>query len=98
MSEKTTTTIMERPLTEKAITVLAWLKANDNGEEGYFGSDIAAALEMSPVGVQGVLNGLVKRELVAKGQREKEFENKAGKGVKPYTTYFITDKGRELNA
>ena len=86
--------ITERPLTEKAAAVLAWLKENDNGEVGYFGEEIAAACGMSPVGVQGTLNSLVKRELVAKGSREKEFSNKAGSGVKPYTTYYITDAGR----
>jgi len=90
--------ITERPLSENAKVVLAYLKANDNGEEGYFGEEIAAACDMSPVGVQGTLNSLVKRELVGKGQREKEFSNKAGSGVKPYTTYFITDAGRAYEA
>ena len=90
--------ITDRPLTEKAAAVLAWLKANDNGEEGYFGEEIANACDMSPVGVQGTLNSLVKREFVGKGQREKEFSNKAGSGVKPYTTYHITDAGRAYNA
>lgn len=86
--------ITERPLSENAKTVLAYLKANDNGEVGYFGNEIAEACGMSPVGIQGTLNSLVKRELVGKGSREKEFSNKAGSGVKPYTTYFITDAGR----
>lgn len=86
--------ITERPLSENAKVVLAYLKANDNGEVGYFGNEIAEACGMSPVGIQGTLNSLVKRELVGKGSREKEFSNKAGSGVKPYTTYFITDAGR----
>ena len=90
--------IMDRPLTEKAAAVLAWLKANDNGEEGYFGEEIATALEMNPVGIQGTLNSLVKREFVGKGSKEKAFSNKAGTGVKPYTTYHITDAGRAYNA
>lgn len=93
-----TMNIKDRPLTEKAAAVLAWLKANDNGEEGYFGEEIATACEMNTVGVQGTLNSLVKRELVGKGQREKAFSNKAGAGVKPYTTYYITDAGRAYNA
>jgi hypothetical protein len=50
------------------------------------------------VGIQSSLNSLVKRGLVGKGQRDKAFENKAGAGVKPYTTYFITDEGRAYNA
>lgn len=94
MAEKIT--IAQRPLSEKAKVVLAHLKANDNGEVGYFGDEIAAACDISPVGIQGILNSLVKRELVAKGSREKEFSNKSGTGVKPYTTYYITDAGRAL--
>jgi DNA-binding MarR family transcriptional regulator len=90
--------ITERPLSENAKVVLAYLKANDNGEVGYFGNEIAEACGMSPVGIQGTLNSLVKRELVGKGSREKEFSNKAGSGVKPYTTYFITDAGRAYEA
>lgn len=90
--------ITERPLSENAKVVLAYLKANDNGEVGYFGNEIAEACGMSSVGIQGTLNSLVKRELVGKGQREKEFSNKAGSGVKPYTTYFITDAGRAYEA
>lgn len=91
-------TIAERPLSENAKVVLAWLQNNDNGEVGYFGNEIAEACGMSSVGVQGTLNSLVKRELVGKGKRDKEFSNKAGSGVKPYTTYFITDAGRAFQA
>ena len=91
-------TIAQRPLSENAKVVLAYLKAYDNGEVGYFGNEIAEACGMSPVGVLGTLNSLVKRELVGKGQREKEFSNKAGSGVKPYTTYHITDAGRAYEA
>lgn len=96
MAEKIT--IAQRPLSENAKTVLAYLKANDNGEVGYFGDEIAEACGLNKVGVQGTLNSLVKRDLVAKGSREKEFSNKAGSGVKPYTTYFITDAGRAFEA
>lgn len=90
--------ITERPLSENAKVVLAYLKEHDNGEVGYFGNEIAEACGMSPVGIQGTLNSLVKRELVAKGSREKEFTNKAGSGVKPYTTYYLTDAGRAFEA
>lgn len=86
--------ITERPLSENAKVVLHFLKEQDNGVDGYFGNEIAEACNLNPVGVQGTLNSLVKRGLVGKGQREKEFNNKAGSGVKPYTTYFITDEGR----
>lgn len=87
--------VKEIVLTEKCAAVLAYLKANDNGTDGYFGEDIAVALELNPKGIHGVMNSLVKNGLVAKGQREHEFTSKDGKkGVKPYTTYYVTDAGR----
>lgn len=82
-------------LTEKCAKVLAWLQANDNGEEGYFGSDIAEATELNPKGIHGIMNSLVKNALVAKGSKPAEFVAKDGtKGTKPYTTYYLTEAGR----
>ena len=87
--------VKEIVLTEKCAAVLAWLRSNDNGDEGYFGEDIASACGLNPKGIHGVMNSLVKNGLVAKGQREHEFTSKDGKkGVKPYTTYYVTDAGR----
>ena len=86
-------------LTEKCAKVLAWLQANDNGEDGYFGTEIAEATELNPRGIHGIMNSLVKNGLVAKGSREAEFVSKSGeKGTKPYTTYYLTDAGRSFVA
>lgn len=85
----------KKVLTEKSATVLAYLQANDNGEVGYFGDEIAAATNLNPKGIHGVMNSLVKSGFVAKGSRDKDFVSKDGtKGTKPYTTYYITDEGR----
>ena len=85
-------------LTEKCAKVLVWLQANDNGEDGYFGTDIAEATELNPRGIHGIMNSLVKNGLVTKGSREAEFVSKAGtKGTKPYTTYYLTDAGRAFS-
>ena len=84
-------------LTDKSRAALAFLKANDNGEEGYLGADIATAIGASTQGIHGVMNVLVKVGLVAKGSKEGEFVAKNGtKGVKPYTTYNLTEAGREF--
>lgn len=88
-------------LTEKSAAVLEYMKAHDNGEEGYTGEEIATALELNPKGIHGVINSLVKYELVGKnaGAREGEFINKAGEKVmKSYTVYFLTDAGRAFQA
>lgn len=90
--------IKEIKLTEKCAAVLEYLKANDNGEDGYLGVEIATALELNPAGIHGVMNSLVKNGLVGKGSREAEFTAKDGtKGTKPYVTYCLTDAGREFS-
>lgn len=84
-------------LTEKCQVALNYLKANDNGEEGYLGTELAAAIGVNPQGIHGVMNTLVKYGFVAKGSKDAPFTSKDGKsGTKPYTTYYITDAGREL--
>lgn len=86
-------------VTEKGLAILTWMQENDNGEDGYFGADIAEATGFNKQGIHGVLNALVKAGLVAKGSREAAFEAKDGtKGVKPYTTYYLTEAGREYRA
>ena len=90
--------VKEIKLTEKCSAVLQYLKDNDNGEEGYFGTDIAEATGCNPKGIHGVMNSLVKYGLVGKGSREAEFVSKDGKkGTKPYTTYHLTEEGRAFN-
>ena len=89
------TEVKEIKLTEKCSLVLQYLKENDNGDEGYFGTDIAEATGCNPKGIHGVMNSLVKNGLVAKGSKEAEFVSKDGKkGTKPYTTYYLTEEGR----
>ena len=84
-------------LTEKCQIALNYLRANDNGEEGYLGTELAEAIGVNPQGIHGVMNSLVKYGFVGKGSKEAPFTSKDGKsGVKPYTTYFITDAGRDL--
>lgn len=91
--------IKEITLTEKCASVLAWLQANDNGEVGYFGVEIAEALELNAKGIHGVMNSLVKNALVGKGTREGKGTDKDGNEiVKTYTTYFLTDAGRAFQA
>lgn len=85
-------------LTEKCAAALAYLKANDNGTEGYLGVEIAEALGtdvMNAKGVHGVMNSLVKKGLVAKGSRQGKAVTKDGKEItKDYVTYYLTDAGR----
>ena len=84
-------------LTDKSRAALAYLQANDNGEEGYLGAVIAEAIGASTAGIHGVMNVLVKIGLVGKGSKEGEYVSKSGaRGVKPYTTYHLTDAGREF--
>lgn len=96
MAEKKVYTSMQN-LTDKSRAALAFLRANDNGEEGYLGTAIAEAIGASAQGIHGVMNVLVKIGLVAKGSQEGEFVSKSGaKGVKAYTTYHLTEAGREF--
>ena len=89
----------EIKLTEKCAAVLAWLRENDNGEDGHFGVDIATALEGDPQGIHGVMNALVKYGFVGKGKREGQGVDKDGNTItKDYTVYFVTDAGRAYEA
>ena len=89
----------EIKLTEKCAAVLAWLRENDNGEDGHFGVDIATALELNPKGIHGVMNSLVKYGFVGKGKREGQGVDKDGHTItKDYTVYFVTDAGRAYEA
>ena len=84
--------IAERPLTEKAALVLSFLRGIDGAMTG---ADIAAETGINPQGIHGVLNALVKRGLVAKGDSVVlERTNKAGLvEQRPYVTYFVTEAG-----
>ena len=86
-------------LTENCEAALAWLRENDNGEDGHFGVDIATALEWNPNKIQGVMNALVKYGFVGKGKRDSQRVDKDGNSItKNYTFYFVTDAGRAYEA
>lgn len=89
----------EITITEKGMTILAWMQEHDNGEEGYFGADIAEAVGFNKQGIHGVMNALVKAGMVQKATKDAAFESKDGKkGVKPYTVYSLTEAGRAYRA
>lgn len=83
-----------RPLTEKARLVLDFLKGVDGAMTG---ADIAAETGLNPQGIHGVLNSLVKRGYVAKGDPAIiEVINKDGLAEqRSYVTYFVTDAGHD---
>lgn len=87
--------IKERPLTEKASAVLSYLRGIDGALTG---ADIAAATDINPQGIHGVLNGLVKRGLVAKGDKVVlSVVNKDGlTEQREYVTYFVTEAGHDF--
>lgn len=81
-----------KPLTEKAVVALDYLRAQDGAMTG---ADIAAATGLNPQGIHGVLQSLVKRGFVAKGDSAVlEVINKDGLvEQRSYVTYFVTDAG-----
>lgn len=84
-------------LTEKALIALTFLQGADGALPG---SDIADATGLNPQGIHGVLNSLVKKGLVAKGEPViRAFTNKAGLTEdKPYVTYYVTEAGADFVA
>lgn len=84
--------------TEKQAQVISHLQDN---EGSYFGDEIANALELNPKGIHGVMNGLVKNEIVQKEKvpRTVERKGKDGEMVEKEveaTAYSLTDAGRDL--
>lgn len=82
-------------LTEKSAMVLGFLQGNPGG---YFGDEIAEATDLNPRGIHGVLNSLVKHDLVGKekAMRERVRKDKDGneKTVEvEATVYSLTDAG-----
>lgn len=84
-------------LTAKAAVVLEFLQGQS---EAMTGADIAAATDLNPRGIHGVLNSLVKKELVEKPAKvTMEVINKDGlKEERSYTTYQVTALGSEFVA
>jgi DNA-binding MarR family transcriptional regulator len=84
-------------LTEKAATALTFLQ----GQSGPItGAQVADATGLNPQGVHGVLNSLVKKGLIAKGDavtmsvinREGQSEDRS------YVTYIVTPAGADFVA
>lgn len=84
-------------LTEKAAIALSFLQGADGALPG---ADIAEATGLNPQGIHGVLNSLVRRGLVAKGDKVvRPFTNKAGLTEdKEYVTYYVTEAGADFVA
>lgn len=83
---------MAKGLTEKGLNALGYLKENTDGA---IGLDIAEALGLGK-GVYGVLNSLVKRELVGKLDNKitRKVIGKDGVEVeREYVSYFATEAG-----
>lgn len=84
-------------LTEKAGIALAFLQGQD---EPVTGAQIADATGLNPQGIHGVLNSLVKKGLIAKGDAvTMSVTNKAGLvEERAYVTYFVTPAGADFVA
>ena len=84
-------------LTEKAAIVLEFLQRQ---EAPLTGAQIAQATGLNPQGIHGVLNSLVKKELVGKDEPvTMEVVNKQGlKEQRAYVTYVVTAAGSEFTA
>jgi len=75
-------------LSEKATTILNFLK--ENYGKGYIYTEIADATGIAKKSVIGVLNGLVKKELVGKEDMTVETDDGKEKVLKSYSA---TEKG-----
>ena len=87
-------TTKKRKLSEKAIIALEFLQSQ---EEYLTGDLIADAIGVNRVAIHGVLQSLVQRLLVKKGDKVKvmTINSKGLKQEKEYVTYFVTDLGFE---
>ena len=82
-------------LTEKSGIALEYLQAQS---APLTGAQIAEATGLNPKGVHGVLNSLVKKELVEKGDKVtmKVVNSKGLEEERSYVTYTVTPAGAEL--
>lgn len=84
-------------LTEKSAIVLEYLQGQ---EAPLTGKAIAEATDLNPRGIHGVLNSLVKKDLVEKADKVtmKVVNNKGLKEERSYVTYIVTPLGSEFQA
>lgn len=82
-------------LTEKSAVALEFLQGQP---EALTGAAIAEATGLNPRGIHGVLNSLVKKELVEKGDSVTQaVVNKAGlTEERAYVTYRVTPAGADF--
>jgi predicted transcriptional regulator len=81
-------------LTAKTASVISFLQANHGT---YFGDEIAAAVGLNPRGIHGVLNSLVKNDLIEKVDTERTISVDGVDVVKAYKTYGLTPKGETFD-
>jgi len=79
---------------ERALIALEFLQSQ---EEYLTGDMIAEAIGVNSTGIHGVLQSLVQRDYVKKGDKVKvmTLNNKGLKQEKEYVTYLVTDLGFE---
>jgi len=84
-------------LTEKSALALEFLQGQS---EPITGAAVAEGTGLNPQGVHGVLNSLVKKGLVAKGDPvTMSVINKEGASEeRPYVTYLVTPAGADFRA
>jgi predicted transcriptional regulator len=81
-------------LTAKTASVISFLQANHGT---YFGDEIAAAVGLNPRGIHGVLNSLVKNDLIEKVDTERTISTDGVDVVKEYKAYNLTPKGETFD-
>ena len=81
-------------LTPKTALVLQFLQANAGG---YFGDQIAEHVGLSPRGIHGVLNSLVKKGLVEKAEAERTITVDGAEVVRAYKVYSLTPAGEAFD-
>lgn len=91
---------VKNELTPKSQAVVAFLQDNPGA---HFGDEIAAGTGLNPKGIHGVMNALVKKELVAKEKAVREVittdaDGNEVAGEKEYTVYSLTEAGLAYSA
>lgn len=78
-----------KAISDKAVQLLQFLQKNANVD--LTTQDIAESMGIAPIGVTGVINGLVKKELVVREEAEAEMPDGTKKTVK---FIVLTEKGK----
>jgi predicted transcriptional regulator len=81
-------------LTARTASVISFLQANPGQ---YFGDEIAAAVGLNPRGIHGVLNSLVKNDLIEKVDTERTISKDGVDTVKAAMAYTLSQKGETFD-